>query len=130
MLAFDHIAISAGTLAEGVEAAEGLVDRGREGALAERREVGAVDAVDVDPLDPPDVSVGHQAQRPARHVLAAVAVLLERHEHRLGRRHRHLAHDLDEVLEALLADLPVRFHGLPGIVAEGRSFDQSVTTVA
>ena len=37
----------------------------------------AVDAVEVDPLDPAHVAVGHQAQRAARRVLAAVAVLLQ-----------------------------------------------------
>jgi len=39
-----------------------------------------IDAVDVDPLDPLDVAVRHQAQRAARRVLAAVAVVLERLE--------------------------------------------------
>ena len=74
------------------------------------RQLGAVDAVDVDPLDPADVAVRHQAQRAPRRVLAAVAVLLERLEHRLRRRARQLAHELDEVLEPLLADLAVRLH--------------------
>ena len=63
-------------------------------------------------------------------ILAAIAVFLQGLEHRLRRGAGQLAHELDEVLEPLLADLSVRLHPSTVIVPEGRSFDQSPRGVA
>ena len=93
---------------------EGLARAGRAHAqeVGLARQLAAIDAVDVDPLDPANVAVRHQAQRAPRRALAAVAVVLERAEHRGRRRRGQLAHELDEVLKPGLPVLLEVLHRL------------------